>query len=125
MALSYIQKAAYLIGTQIGFIERKILSQTDSEIISELYPKKIQWEGKQIELVELVYALHEAGSFGKTSLKTLFTFIGQVFDCEITNYYRLFWDIKIRTAEEYTFFLNKLRKVLSDKIVRMNSGARS
>jgi len=25
-----------------------------------------------MELVELIYALHEAGSFGKTPLKTLF-----------------------------------------------------
>jgi len=32
------------------------------------------------------------------------------------------WDIKNRTAEERTFFLNKLRKKLLDKLVRMDSG---
>lgn len=78
-----------------------------------------------MELVELVYALHEAGSFGNIPLKKLFGFIGKMFDCEITNYYRLFWDIKNRMGEERTFFLNKLRKKLSEKLVRMDSGARS
>jgi len=78
-----------------------------------------------MELVELVYALHEAGSFGKIPLKMLFAFISKMFGCEITNYYRLFWDIKNRTNEERCFFLKKLRKTLSDKLVRMDSGARS
>jgi hypothetical protein len=85
----------------------------------------LQWAGTQMELVELVYALHEAGSFGKTPLKTLFTVTGKIFSCEVTNCYRLFWDIKNRIGEERTFFLNKLQKVLSDKLFRMDSGARS
>jgi hypothetical protein len=78
-----------------------------------------------MELVELVYALHEAGSFGNIPLKTLFAAVGKMFGCEITNYYRLFWDIRNRTAENRPFFLYKLIQKLSDKFVRMDSGARS
>ncbi|GHV07168.1 hypothetical protein FACS189416_7800 [Bacteroidia bacterium] len=78
-----------------------------------------------MELVELVYALHEAGCFGKTPLKTVFAAIGKAFGCEIDNYYRLFWDIRNRAAEDRAFFLNKLHKMLSDKFLRMDSGARS
>jgi hypothetical protein len=118
-ALPYIEKALYLTNTQIAFVERKILLQNSPQ------PAILQWQGGVMELVELVYALCEAGCFGKTSLKNLFAIIGKMFGCEITNYYRLFWDIRNRTAEERTFFLNKLRKALSDKLVRMDSGARS
>lgn len=73
-----------------------------------------------MELVELVYALHEAGCFGDTPLKTVFEVVGKTFDCEITNYYRLFWNVRNRTTEDRTFFLNKLRKALSDRLVRMD-----
>ena len=78
-----------------------------------------------MELVELVYALHEAGSFSKVPLKKLFAYIGEMFNCEIANYYRLFWDIRNRIGEERTLYLNKLRKVLSGKLLRMDGGARS
>jgi hypothetical protein len=67
-----------------------------------------------------MYALHETGSFGKTPLKKLFDCICSMFDCEITNFYRLFWDIKNRTAENRTIFLNRLQKILSDKLIRMD-----
>jgi hypothetical protein len=74
--------------------------------------------GTQSELVELVYALHEAGSFGKVSLNQVFTVIGKVFDCEIKNYYRLFWDIKGR-KDVPTVFLREITKILDDRIIRM------
>ncbi|WP_459684695.1 RteC domain-containing protein [Viscerimonas tarda] len=83
--------------------------------------KAPQWTGSRMELIELFYALHEAKCFSGTSLKALFASIGKMFGCEITNYYRLFWDVKNRTAEERTFFLNSLKKALSDKLIRMDS----
>ena len=42
--------------------------------------------------------------------------IGQLFDCEISNYYRLFWDIRSRVAEERTFFLSRLKTKLLEKM---------
>ncbi|GHV21057.1 hypothetical protein FACS189428_0950 [Clostridia bacterium] len=78
-----------------------------------------------MELIELLYALHEAGSFGKTPLKAVFAAAGKFFGCEIENYYRLFWDVRNRAAEDRAFFLNKLQKTLSEKFIRMDSGARS
>jgi hypothetical protein len=74
-----------------------------------------------MELVELIYALHEAVCFGKTPLKTVFAIFGKAFSCEITNYYRLFWDIRNRTSEDRTYFLNKIKQSLSDKLIRMDS----
>ncbi|GAB6013037.1 RteC domain-containing protein [Viscerimonas tarda] len=99
--------------------------QNNSNPLSTVQLEKIQWAGSRMELVELVYALHEAGCFGKTPLKTVFKIIGKTFDCEIENYYRLFWDVRNRAAEDRAFFLNKLQKTLSEKFIRMDSGARS
>jgi hypothetical protein len=78
-----------------------------------------------MELVELVYALHEAGCFGDIPLKTVFEAVGRIFDCEIKNYYRLFWDIRNRAAEDRAYFLNKIKQSLSDKLIRMDRGERS
>jgi hypothetical protein len=94
-------------------------------LAEQISSKKLKWAGAPIELVELVYALCEAGCFSKTPLKNLFTIIGKMFSCEITNYYRLFWDIRNRSSEERSFFLKKLIIALSDKLNRMDSGARS
>jgi len=73
-----------------------------------------------MEFVELLYALNEAGSFGSISLKELFCTMGQILGCEVKSHYRLFWDIKNRTGEERTYFLKKMMKKLSEKLVRMD-----
>ena len=67
---------------QIRWVEQLILSEQNAPTCP--YSKKLQnqtklkWAGTQMEFVELVYALHEAGSFGKTPLKSLFSLIGQI-----------------------------------------------
>jgi hypothetical protein len=58
-------------------------------------------------------------------MKTVFAVICRAFGCSIDNYYRLFWDIRNRASENRAFFLNKLKKALSDKLNRMDGGARS
>ena len=87
--------------------------------------KKLKWTGTQVDFVELLYALHEAGVFDNVSLKDLFNTIREIVDCEVKNHYRIFWNIKSRSADERPFFLNKLTKKFSDKLVRMDGGARS
>jgi len=116
--LSYIEKLLHLIDMQIDFVERQLVSQNNDENEPQL--EKIRWHGTQIEFVELIYALYEAGCFGKATLKKAFLLIGGLFDCEIPNYYRLFWDIRSRVAEERTFFLNRLKTKLLEKLARMD-----
>jgi hypothetical protein len=123
--LTYIEKAVCLVDTEINFIERQILLQYKPDNVSQSGSQMIQWEGSVMEFTELVYALHESGSFGKTPIKALFSVFGKVFGCEVKNQYRLFWSVKNRTGYERTFFLDKLRNALSDKLERMDSGARS
>jgi hypothetical protein len=75
-----------------------------------------------MELVELVYALHEAKCFGETPLKEIFATVSEIFGCEIKNHYRLFWDIQNRVKESRTRFLDKIRKILTEKLIRLDSG---
>ena len=116
--LAYIQKSVYLIDTQIFFIERQTVLQNSKQ------PTTLRWQGTAMELVELVYSLCEAGCFGNASLKEVFKSVGEAFGCNVTNYYRLFWDIKNRTIKERAFFLKKLIRKLSDKLLRMDNGAK-
>ncbi|MDR3141008.1 MAG: hypothetical protein LBU37_04705 [Tannerellaceae bacterium] len=45
----------------------------------------------------------------------LFSVLGRVVGCEVKVCYRMFWNVRTRTGEERTVFLNKLKKSLSDK----------
>ena len=85
-------------------------------------PTSLKWTGTKMEFVELLYALHEANCFDDISLKELFVKMEKLTGCTVQNYYRLFWDIRNRTGEERTYFLNKLIKKLSGKLARMDSG---
>ena len=115
--MSYIEKLLHLIDMQIDFVERQLVLQNNAAPQLE----KIRWHGTQIELVELVYALYEAGCFGDATLKKAFLLTGQLFDCEIPNYYRLFWNIRNRAAHERTYFLNRLKTKLLEKLTRMDT----
>ena len=116
-SLSYIEKLLHLIDMQIDFVERQLVSQNNDTPQLE----KIRWHGTRIEFVELIYALHEAKCFGKTTLKKMFSLLGTFFNFEVQDYYRQFWDIRNRVARERTFFLNKLTTKLSEKLTRMDA----
>jgi hypothetical protein len=114
-AAFYLCKSIRLIIAQIERAEMRTPVQ-GSPVMGTL-----QWQGTPIELVEVVYALHEAGCFGDTTLKTVFTVVGKAFDCEITNYYRLFWDIRNRSATDRAYFLNRLLKAFLYRLDRMDN----
>jgi hypothetical protein len=108
-----LEKALSLVKTQLDFAEHGLLFITRENI----FPK-LKWMGTKSELVELCYALHAAESFGKVSLKEVFDVICKIFDCEIKNCHRLFWDIKGR-KDVPTVYLRKITKALEDKIILM------
>lgn len=117
-----LDKALQLVYEQMVFMRQQLLPY-NAAVFKQT--EISHWKSGQMELVELVYALCEAGCFGKTPLKNLFAIIGKMFGCEITNNYRLFWDIRNRASENRAFFLKKLTTALSDKLNRMDGGARS
>ena len=74
----------------------------------------LPWTGKPIELVELLYALHEAGCFDTLFLKDLFAAASEQLGCDVNNFYSLFNTVKTRGVP--TKFIDKLRLVLLQKI---------
>jgi hypothetical protein len=109
-----------LIEKQIAWIEKQLLAE-QAVVQCPLkpngsYPKRLKWTGDLIEIVELFYALHEAGCLGSINLKDLFAAVGEIFDCRVKNYYHLFWDIKNRVKGDRTAFLDRLKTALITKM---------
>jgi hypothetical protein len=117
--LVYLQKAITLVDTQIEWVRRQILSELNT-VNCPLNTKtsKLKWTGSIVEWVELVYSLHAVGSIndGKVTLKELFTTMGNLFDIEVTVFSNYFRNIKNKTDEKRTEFLNKLINALLQKM---------
>ena len=107
--------AISLINSQIEWTEKQILAVQGSQacqLTSKPSSKKtLKWTGTKTELVELIYALHALKCFKNASLKELFDGIGELFECKIKNYSRLFWGIIERMKGERTIFIDKLKRV--------------
>ena len=76
----------------------------------------LKWSHKKVALVEIGYAFHLAKCFGdQLSVKDVIMKLARAFDVEITeNYiYKKYNEIKVRTLDSRTYFLDLLTKMLS------------
>jgi hypothetical protein len=107
----YVKKALLLVDSQLDLTGYRMPGKKAESSC------KLQWSGKTAEFVELVYALHEAGSFnkGKVSLKETFETLGRVFNFEVARFSLYFMDIKRRKGER-TGFLDKLKRILTERM---------
>ena len=114
-AEEFMNKAIKLIDEQIIWVREQILSeysvQNSSIMKKNEKDTKLQWTGTQVEFVELVYSLHDAGSInkGNISLKELFSTFGGILNFVVADYYRYFSDITHRTGDR-TLYLDKLKR---------------
>ena len=78
---------------------------------------KLRWTGKQIDLIELGYALKETGCFndGQASLKEIFEFFAEIFEVELGNTSRLFQDLVTRKGGQ-TAFIDGMKDKLLQRI---------
>lgn len=84
---------------------------------SEFVPKDMmRWTGSKVSLIELMYALHQSGSFnnGQTDIKSIAAYFEKIFDIELGNYYRTYLELRIR--HNPTKFLDTLRESLLRKM---------
>src|SRR5690606_12711451 len=81
----------------------------------------IVWTGSQSDLVELLYALAESGSFnnGDIQIKTLVLYFQNVFQVDLKYYYHKYTDISSQKKER-TVFLDKLKIGLINKMNKKN-----
>lgn len=104
----------------VEYYENKIEEINNNlKSVQELTKSTLNWTGNKIDLIELVYALHQQKVFngGNTDIKEISTYVGKMFNVEIEeNIYRSYLDIKSRKSG-HTKFLNSLSESLSKKIV--------
>ncbi|MFD2891372.1 RteC domain-containing protein [Flavobacterium chuncheonense] len=80
--------------------------------------KKVKWTAPKVAFVELIYALHAEGVInnGKISLNELAQKMEQVFDIELSQHSRIFYEIRSRKTIQKTNFLNTLSDKLNYKM---------
>jgi hypothetical protein len=105
--------------------DRSILSFTkiiDFLEIKKLNPRNennLNWNGTQIEFIELVKALIENGNIKGTQTETIKS-LSNIFNFKINNENKTINDIKNRNNGSETLFLDKLKKTLFDYITLEN-----
>lgn len=80
--------------------------------------KQLKWTGEAVNMVELVYGIYETGQVngGKISLSELMDFFGQVFQVNISGYFKRFADIKRRKSMSKTRYLDEMQQLVSKRI---------
>lgn len=80
--------------------------------------KHLKWTGDSVNLVELIYGIYETGqvNFGEASLAELMNFFGQLFEINLTRYFKKFTDIKMRKSMSKTRFLDEMQKLVNKRI---------
>lgn len=74
---------------------------------------KLKWTASKADLIESIYALHSAGAFnhGKADLKEIAEYFEEIFDIDLGQYTRVFYDIRSRKTNK-TKFLHTLKQAL-------------
>lgn len=87
------------------------LGQTGS-----IYNNLIQWTDSKTALVELIYAIYASGSLnsGHCEIRELTAFFEQVFNIRLTDIYRTYLEIKIRSTP--TKYIDNLKNALLRKM---------
>lgn len=96
------------------YLESEIDKIENKAPLFNLTERQVQkWTGTKIALIELVYALHAEGVFnnGASDLKETAKFFEEVFDIDLGQFHRTFFEMRARKADR-TKFLNSLRDTL-------------
>ena len=108
----------------IGYIdtELEILNRYSDTYPSKPHVCKRRWTGAVVEIVELIYALHEMKRIddGEIAINELAGFFGELFGIRLDarSLYDAYTDIKRRKGESRTYFLDKLRERLNLRMQR-------
>lgn len=103
MFRAYIHLKAYL--------EKKIFKLKNPTLKTR--EQKLKWTAPKVALVELTYAFKAAGVFnhGQVSIRDIATHLEEVFQQDMSQYYRTFQEIRIRKTGRANF-LDRLKRSL-------------
>ena len=103
-------------------VKRTCLRNGDNGLPSELLKVKgsYKWTGSAIELMEVVYGLDEMSCInnGETPIHELAAFVGTLLSIDIRDCYSVYTDMKRRKNESRTYFLDKMRERLNQRMDR-------
>ncbi len=99
------------------YLKKKIKSLASKQIVTKSKTSKLKWTASKSDLIESIYALHSSGVFnnGKADLKEIAEYFQEVFDLELGQYNRVFFDIRARKNNK-TKFLDALKDSLVKRI---------
>jgi hypothetical protein len=75
----------------------------------------LDWKLSKTSCIELLYALHSVGAFGKTDVKRIASHFESAFNIDLKNYYHTFLEIRIRKTSRAAF-LELLREKLIQRM---------
>lgn len=80
--------------------------------------RKLKWTGDSTNLIELLYGLFETKQFndGEVDISDLVDVFEQVFNTNLSNYFRRFTTIKRRKSVSKTRFLDEMREAVNKRI---------
>jgi hypothetical protein len=110
-----LHKATELIDTQIIWVEKQLLAEQNALHCPLRRQRKelplLKWTGNVVEWVELIYALYLVKRInnGKIPLKELFRQMGEMFGFEVKEFANYFMNIKNRTDDRRTKFMDLLK----------------
>jgi hypothetical protein len=100
------------------YINSELLALDNNEMKTDnSFPKvKLMWTAKKVELIELLYALDALGCFnmGDVSLNQLAAYFENVFNTDLSNFSRDFYEMRIRNDQ--TPFMDKLKEYLKKRM---------
>ncbi|MCB4800135.1 RteC domain-containing protein [Neotamlana laminarinivorans] len=102
-----------------NYVENQIaVLQNQPKSHKNLNRSVLKWTANKSDLVELIYALQTAGAInnGGITLKDLVESLEDVFNIQLGDYSRIFYDIQLRSNP--TKFLGQLQDALEIKIER-------
>jgi len=110
---SHDYKVAKIIANDLiqVYIEDQ-LNNKDQESKSTA-PKKLNWTGSKVALIELIYALHYQGVFdnGNSDIRLIAKYFEFAFNVDLGNFYQTYLELRNRKMNR-TKFLDALREVL-------------
>lgn len=101
------------------FVTKEIhLRSGNQSGVTKNIDKELKWTGEAVNMVELVYGVYETGQIneGRISLTELMDFFGQVFQVNISGYFKRFADIKRRKSMSKTRYLDEMQQKVAKRI---------
>lgn len=99
------------------YLKKKVKKSDTPQPLIQQKQAKIKWTASKADLIESIYALHSTGVFnnGKADLKEIAEYFQEIFDVDLGQYNRVFYDIRSRKNNK-TKFLDQAKEALIKRI---------